>query len=128
MKLESAVGRSERGFTLIEVMVALAIVGLALPALLFQVMGNVDTEAYLRDKALAQWVAENRLAETRLMRRMGQRVLSGTASGVEEMGGRDWRWRVQALPTSVDGMRRLQVEVGPQGGEKLISLVGFIHE
>ena len=128
MKLESAVGHAERGFTLIEVMVALAIVGLALPALLFQVMGNVDTEAYLRDKALAQWVAENRLAETRLMRRMGQQVLSGTASGIEKMGGRRWQWRVQSLPTSVPGMRRLQFEVGPQDGEKLISLVGFIHE
>jgi general secretion pathway protein I len=109
-------------------MVALAVVGLALPALLFQVMGNVDTEAYLRDKALAQWVAENRLAETRLMRSMGQRVLSGTASGIEEMGGRRWQWRVQSLPTSVPGMRRLQFEVGPQGQESLISLVGFIHE
>ena len=128
MKLESAVGHAERGFTLIEVMVALAIVGLALPALLFQVMGNVDTEAYLRDKALAQWVAENRLAETRLMRRMGQQVLSGTASGIEKMGGRRWQWRVQSLPTSVPGMRRLQFEVGPQDGENLISLVGFIHE
>jgi general secretion pathway protein I len=118
----------QSGFTLIEVMVALAVVGLALPALLFQVMGNVDTEAYLRDKALAQWVAENRLAETRLMRSMGQRVLSGTASGIEEMGGRRWQWRVQSLPTSVPGMRRLQFEVGPQDQESLISLVGFIHE
>jgi general secretion pathway protein I len=119
---------TQRGFTLIEVMVALAVVGLALPALLFQVMGNVDNEVYLRDKALAQWVAENRLAETRLMRIMGQRVLSGSASGTEEMAGRSWQWRVESQPTSVDGMRRLEIQVSPRDGEKLVALVGFIHD
>lgn len=119
---------TQRGFTLIEVMVALAVVGLALPALLFQVMGNVDNEAYLRDKALAQWVAENRLAETRLMRTMGQRVLSGSATGSEEMAGRSWQWHIQSQPTSVDGMRRLQIEVSPRDGDKLVALVGFIHD
>jgi general secretion pathway protein I len=117
-----------RGFTLIEVMVALAIIGLALPALLFQVMGSVDNEAYFRDKALAQWVAENRLAEARLTRSMGQRVLLGSASGFEDMAGRRWLWRMQTATTSVDGMRRLEIEVAPQDGEKLITLVGFIHD
>lgn len=117
-----------RGFTLIEVLVALAIVGLALPALLFQVMGNVDNEAYLRDKAFAQWVAENKLAENRLLRRMGQKVLTGTASGTENMAGAEWDWYMRSLPTGVDGMRRLEVEVAPTGKEKLVGLVGFIHE
>jgi general secretion pathway protein I len=118
----------QRGFTLIEVLVALAIVGFALPALLFQVMGNVDNEAYLRDKALAQWIAENKLAENRILRSMGQRVLLGSASGEEQMAGASWWWQLQSLPTGVDGMRRLEVEVGPQGKQKLVSLVGFIHE
>ena len=117
-----------RGFTLIEVMVALAVVGLALPALLFQVMGNVDNEAYLRDKALALWVAENRLAETRLLRSMGQRVLNGSASGTEQMAGRSWHWHIQTQPTSVDGMRRLEIAVAPGKGDSLVTLVGFIHD
>jgi general secretion pathway protein I len=116
------------GFTLIEVMVALAIVGLALPALLFQVMGSVDHEAYLRDQTLALWVAENKLAEHRLARSMGQRVLTGTVSGVVSMAGARWQWRVQAQPTGVEGMRRLDVEVAPAGRDTLVSLSGFIHE
>lgn len=119
---------TSRGFTLIEVLVALAVVGLALPALLFQVMGSVDNEAYLRDKALAQWVAENRMAENRLLRRSGQRVLTGTASGTDTMAGREWEWQVQSKATAVDGMRRLEISVGKPGQDRIVSLVGFIHE
>jgi general secretion pathway protein I len=119
---------SPRGFTLIEVMVALAVVGIALPALLFQVMGNVDSEAYLRDKAVAQWVAENQLAENLLNRRMGRGVLKGSSSGVEEMAGARWQWHLQSRPSGVDGMRRLEVEVGPEGKQALLTLVGFIDD
>lgn len=119
---------TQRGFTLVEVLVALAVVGLALPALLFQVMGTVDNGAYLRDKALAQWVAENRMAENRLLRRSGQRVLTGSASGTDTMAGREWEWRVASRSTGVDGMRRLEIDVAKPGQDSIVSLVGFIHE
>jgi general secretion pathway protein I len=118
----------QRGFTLIEVMVALAIVGLALPALIFQVMSNVDHQAYLRDRAFAQWVAQNRLAEVQLQRRVGQRVLAGSASGFEDMAGVRWAWRINAVASGVDGLRRLEVEVGPADAEPIYRSVGFIHE
>jgi general secretion pathway protein I len=117
-----------RGFTLIEVMVALAIVGLALPALIFQVMSNIDSQAYLRDKAFAQWIAQNRLAEMQLQRILGQRVLSGTSSGFETMAGVRWEWRINALPSGVEGMRRFELEVGLENKESLHRSVGFIHE
>ena len=118
----------QRGFTLIEVMVALAIVGLALPALIFQVMSNIDSQAYLRDKAFAQWIAQNRLAEMQLHRRLGQRVLSGSDSGFETMAGVRWEWRVKSMPSGVEGMRRFELEVGLENKESLHSSVGFIHE
>ena len=117
-----------RGFTLIEVMVALAIVGLALPALIFQVMSNIDSQDYLRDKAFAQWIAQNRLAEMQLQRILGQRVLSGTSSGFETMAGVRWEWRINALPSGVEGMRRFELEVGLENKESLHRSVGFIHE
>ncbi len=116
------------GFTLIEVMVALAIVGLALPALIFQVMGNIDSQAYLRDQAFAQWIAQNRLAEMQLQRRLGQRILSGSASGFETMAGVRWEWRIKAVPSGVEGMRRFEIEVGPENKESIHSSLGFLHE
>ncbi len=119
---------SQRGFTLIEVMVALAIVGLALPALIFQVMANVDHQTYLRDRAFAQWVAQNRLAEVQLQRRIGQRVLTGSSSGFEDMAQVRWAWRLNITASGVEGMSRLEVEVGLPDREPLYRSVGFVHE
>ena len=57
--------KNNAGFTLVEVMVALAIVALAVPALLFTLDQQIDGSSYLRDRSLAQIVAVNRLAELR---------------------------------------------------------------
>ena len=48
------------GFTLIEVMVALTVVAVTLPALLFLLSQQIDGTAYLRDRSVAQWVAADR--------------------------------------------------------------------
>ena len=56
-----------QGFTLVEVMVALVIVAVALPALVFTYLQQVDNAGYLRDKWLAGQVIENKWAEVRLL-------------------------------------------------------------
>ena len=63
-----------RGFTLIEVMVALMVIAIALPALLGALYRQVDGSAYLRAKSIAQWVASNKLTENRIqLARSGHR-------------------------------------------------------
>ena len=117
------------GFTLVEVMVALAVVAVALPALLMSLYQQVDGTAYLRDKSLAHLVAANKLAETRILSRARQSLLQGEDSGVAEMGDREWYWWMESKPTEMDQFYRLEISVSaePDGKDRpLHTLVAFM--
>lgn len=102
---------SERGFTLVEVMVALAVVAIALPALMVTLYGQMDDTAYLRDKTLAQMVASNKLAETRLAAAVAKQVKTDKTNGVVRMADRDWYWWIESTKTPVDNFFRLEIRV-----------------
>lgn len=55
--------RRNDGFTLLEVMIALAVLAIALAAVIDKSIEAGANVSYLRDRTLAHWVAENRLAE-----------------------------------------------------------------
>lgn len=129
MPLRASLPLRARGFTLIEVMVALAVVALAVPALLLTLDQQIDGTAHIRDRSLAQLVAANRLAELRLSLRAGQQSLRGNVSGSEEMAGREWFWRVQSQTTEVQEFSRVEVQirtVDDAGAAPLHTLVAFI--
>jgi len=118
-----------RGFTLIEVMVALAIVAIAVPALLFTLDQQIDGRAHLRERSLAQVVARNRLTELRLALRAGRRRLQGAVSGSETLAERDWYWRIRTIATEVPNFSRVEIEVRDREGEgtaPLYTLVAFL--
>ena len=117
------------GFTLVEVMVALAVVALALPALLVSLNQEISGTAHLRDKSLAHAVAVNKLAELRLLGGAQGRLLQGRESGVASMAGRDWYWWQESEATEVEDFYRVEVRVGDtenEGDQTLFTLVGFI--
>ncbi|WP_240725118.1 type II secretion system minor pseudopilin GspI [Mangrovimicrobium sediminis] len=118
-----------RGFTLIEVMVALAVVALALPALLFALSQQVDGTAYLREKSMAHAVAVNKLAELRLLSFTQRDVIKGRDSGVSRMGERDWYWWVESTLTEVPLFYRVEIEVTDReeaAAKPLYTLVAFL--
>ena len=118
-----------RGFTLVEVMVALMVIALALPALLKTLYQQIDGTAYLRDKSIAQWVATNRLAQSRIQLARNDRLVIGSRSGVETMAGRDWYWRTLSEATEVKDFYRLEISVGTEEDPDetpLYRLVGYI--
>lgn len=99
-----------RGFTLIEVLAALAIIGLGLLAAIQAVTQTVNSASYLRDKTVAGWVALNKIEDVRL----GNAVPTAERTeGVTTMGGRDWRWRMNITATAVPSMLRIDVNVAP---------------
>ncbi|MFT4614220.1 MAG: general secretion pathway protein I [Bacteroidia bacterium] len=117
------------GFTLVEVMVAMAVVAVALPALLVAMDQQIDNTGYLRDKTLAQMVASNKLAETRLIVAATRTLGKGKDDGVMTMADRDWYWRSEIKTTAVPNYFQVEIAVAAQEGDKvdpLYTLVGYM--
>ena len=118
-----------RGFTLVEVMVAILIAGLALPPLLMAFASQSDGIAYLRQKSIANWVASNKMEEMRLVRTRTQRLFTGRRSGSTEMAGEEWFWWITSEQTTVDTFYRIEISIADSEEaeeEPLVTLVGFM--
>ena len=100
--------RAARGFTLLEVLIAILFLGLALSALVRLAGLEARASAQLRERTLAQWVASNALAETRLKEPF---PAIGRREGEATLGSRRWRWRIDVQATDESAIRRLQVRV-----------------
>jgi len=97
-----------RGFTLVEVLVALVIVAVGMSALLAALGSAATNTSYLREKTFAQWVALNRVAEVRLQ---GQIPTKGKQSGESDFAGHKWQWEQEVSALDVPGVMRMDVKV-----------------
>jgi len=98
---------------------ALALVALARTAAL-----QVDNFATLRERVLADWLAQQVLTETRLANPLPNPARS---SGQRRYGGRDWHWELEIQATQVPTIRRLDVHVAAAAApaDTIASLTGF---
>lgn len=113
------------GFTLVEVLVALAIVSIALLAALRAAEQGTSNAAELRARLLAGWVAENLLAEHRAR---GDWPPLGIQRGTEHQGSLDFSWRAEIIATPNAAFRRIDVFVfdAPAQVHALAHLTGFV--
>jgi general secretion pathway protein I len=103
-----------RGFTLIEVLVALAIVAIGMAAVLEALSSSANTVSFLRDKTFAQWVALNQIATTRLTaEQQGQAPQAGNTDGDVDFAGRKWHYRQEVTTTELPSLVRIDVKVRP---------------
>jgi general secretion pathway protein I len=100
-----------RGFTLIEVLVALAIVAIGMAAVLSTIGSSAETASYLRDKTFAQWIALNQLAQLRLSTTQQQLPSQGTTEGELDYAGHHWHWQQIVSDAGFPGMLRIDVKV-----------------
>lgn len=113
------------GFTLIEVLVALAIVAIALLAALRAAGQGTDAVGELRSRLFATWVAKNVLTEERAR---GDWPLPGTYRGSGRQGGGYFTWQQEVAETSNPAFRRVDISVfaEPQPSRTLARLTGFL--
>jgi general secretion pathway protein I len=114
-----------RGFTLLEVLVALAVIAIGLAAAIRVGATNSANAIHLRDKTLAQYVAANKAVELRLQ---PQWPAVGTQRGRAPMGHREWRWSTRVSETFDARVRRADIEVGIEDGKPIATLSAFLPQ
>lgn len=120
--------RHNQGFSLVEVLVALMVVGMALPALLGQMQTQTDARTLLRNKTLAQYVAQNKIVEYRLKKLQGGAKFGSSENGEVELGGARWYWRMTSTDFGDIKAQQLMVEVGLAPDETLNSLMVVVGQ
>ena len=114
------------GFTLIEVVVALAILGIGMLAVFKTIGDTVHNVNELRDRSFAEWIADNRITEIRIS---GEMPSVEETAGEVAFAGQQWHWLTKISQTQVQGLRRIDVSVrhddDPENSS-IITLSGFV--
>ena len=112
------------GFTLIEIMVALAVVAIGLLAMSESLTRSVDLAIQLEIRTIANWVGSNRMAELRMNRDF---TASGSSSSQQQMAGQDWRVVDNFYGAADPDIARVEVEVFNETVESPVSTnIGYI--
>ena len=115
-----------RGFTLLEVMVALVIIALSLAGVAGSMGQMIDTANTMRDRTYASWIAQNRITELRLS---GVIPEAGETSGEVDYANTSWSWTAEIEETGIENLFKVDVYVGYAGSDDTIRQVtGFIGE
>ena len=113
------------GFTLFEVLIALAIVAIALSAAMRAASLGTETAIELKTRTLAGWVAQNRMAEHVALRDW---PAAGSVAGIENQAGIDFVWQEKVSATQSQFFRRIEIDVFTTSDQqhRLNRLVGYL--
>lgn len=112
---------SQTGFSLIEALVALAVLAIATVGLMRTVEAHIDSTRGVERRSAAMWVAENRLAE------LEARIPAAAGDAPVEMLGERWHVAVARLRTDDPEINRVRIQVFALGETApLASLDGFV--
>lgn len=116
-----------QGFTLLEVLVALAFLAIALGAIIKVASSQSLGTIHLRDKTFAHWTAMNLVTELQLT---GEWPAEGTQQGEEEMGPYNWHWVRTVSNTPDERVRKVEIAVYSHKGDEspVTSLTSFLAQ
>ncbi|MDH3613415.1 MAG: type II secretion system minor pseudopilin GspI [Gammaproteobacteria bacterium] len=116
----------QKAFTLVEVMVALAIIALSLTAVATKMGRMIDTSNSMRERTYASWIAQNKITELRLANIIPE--VSAT-SGDVDFANTTWHWRAVVSESGIENLFRVDVSISYDDSDDAIRTVtGFIGE
>ena len=117
-----------RGFTLIEVMVALSVFAIVSVALVANSTSTIRQTGIIRERTVATWLAEDQITALRMRRRSEENFpVLGTNRALLESAGVRWDIESEIESTENDYVRRVTVRVYRDSTQEVASeLVGFL--
>ena len=117
---------SNKGFTLIEVLIALAILSIAMIAIIKATSQNIRDTQYLQQKTIATWVGTNVIQSTRLglikVPREPDELTDQT-----DMLGQLWTWKASLKPTTNPKIQEIKVSVFQRTESPLVNMKGYYY-
>ncbi|MCT9117233.1 type II secretion system minor pseudopilin GspI [Cupriavidus gilardii] len=116
-------GRRPRGFTLIEVLVALTILAVALTAAMRAMGSMIEAGGSLQQRMLAGWSADNQLVALRLTKTWPE---PGTRGAPCPQGGIALYCEQTVAPTPNPAFRRVEIAVYPSAEDRSVRLAWLV--
>ena len=106
-----------QGFTLLGLLLAMAIFAFAGGAIISAATNHVSHIERLERLTFSQWVAANRLVEMRLEKRFPS---VGSQRGEVELAGRKWLWQQRTEATQAPDFRAVTISVSLAGDPQTV--------
>ncbi len=115
----------QRGFTLLEVLISLAILTIALGAIVQTTANSTNNLSHLVNKSFAHWVALNKATELQVEEKW---PATGTQTGRYEMANREWYWSIKISETNDAYVRKMEISISEESNQEspLTTLIGFL--
>ncbi|ABZ78709.1 general secretion pathway protein I [Shewanella halifaxensis HAW-EB4] len=98
----------QRGMTLLEVIVALAVFSIAAVSITKSLGDQIANMPILEERTMAQWVAHNQMVDARLDPKFPD---IGRKDGQVELANQDWYWRKEVIKTTDDNFRMIRISI-----------------
>lgn len=116
-----------KGFTLIEILLALVILAISLTALLKATADNLHNTSRIKEKSIKHWVAMQAISAIQL--RTVPVTINQPTTQTTKMLGQTWYWQARVTPTFIKSMQQINITVSAsRTGPFTDSLVGFRHD
>ncbi len=117
---------ASRGFTLLEVLVAVAVIAVAFTGILGVVGQAADSAGSLRDRTYAMWLAQNRLVQHQLEKDWPS---ISTKTGTSDFAGDEWQWEEQIQSSQHQDIRRIEILVRKKDADHVLAtLIGILRK